>query len=211
VVPGKRGARNVKRVVKDFAWRTDWKAPKLVTTDSYKPYEDALLAAYGQVQRVPRRFRCGRPPKPRLLPPRGMVYAAVRKYRRKGRVVRVSIHRIFGTESQLQAALRQSSVSQHINIAYVERYNATDRHLNARKGRKVYRFSKDPDLHDAATYLAQTVYNFCRANRALTIRREQGSGAVLIHRTPAMAQGITQQIWSIEQLVHYQACPRAPG
>jgi len=159
---------------------------------------------------------------------REVVYAVVHKVRRKGRVVGVNVRVVFGTEEQLCAALHCSSVSEHVNIAYVERYNATDRHLNSRKARKVYSFSKHPLFHEAATYFTQGIYNFCRHNRGLTIKtrrsapshsalsswpkggsRPRGSRSRtrLTRRTPAMASGITDHIWTVEEFVRYQACP----
>jgi len=207
VIPGKRGVASVRRAVKDFAGRTDGVPPELVTSDLYKPYRDILLDVYGEREAVPRRSPRGRPPKPRLVPPQGMVYAVVNKIRRKGRVVHVLIRQLFGTPGELDRALQRSRVSQKVNVAFVERYNATDRHLNARKGRKVYTFSKDPQLHEAATYWSQGVYNFCRLNRALTIPRSGLPGSRATHRSPAVAQGITDHIWTVQEFSRHQACP----
>jgi len=207
VIPGKRGVTSVRRAVRDFASRTDGAPPELVTTDFYKPYRDSLLETYGRRVPVPRRCPRGRRPKPRLVPPSGMVYAAVHKIRRKGRVVRVQVHQLFGTPNELERALQRSSVSKKVNVAFVERYNATDRHLNARKARKVYTFSKDPELHEAATYFCQGVYNFCRLNRGLTLRPSGLPGSRATHRSPAMAQGITDHIWTVQEFVCHQACP----
>lgn len=207
VVPGKRGVANIRRTVKDFASRTNGVPPELITSDAYKPYRDVLLEVYGEKKPVKRRHRRGRPPNPRRVPPPGMVYAVVHKVRHKGRVVRVNVRVVFGTEEQLRAALHCSSVSEHVNIAYVERYNATDRHLNSRKARKVYSFSKHLLFHEAATYFTQGIYNFCRHNRGLTIKTRSGSRTRLTRRTPAMASGITDHIWTVEEFVRYQACP----
>jgi len=136
-----------------------------------------------------------------------MVYAVVHKVRRKGRVVRVNLPVVFGTEEQLCAALHCSSVSEHVNIAYVERYNATDRHLNSRKARKVYSFSRHPLFHEAATYFTQGIYNFCRHNCGLTIQTRSRFRTRLTRRTPAIASGMTDHIWTVEEFVCYQACP----
>ena len=206
VIAGKRGRKNVRRAVEDFAARTNHEPPQLITTDLYKPYIDAVLGVYGQEQPVHRQHGRGRPPKPRRIAPQGMLYAAVHKHRRKGRVVRLTIRSIFGTADQIDRALQESPVSSHINTAFVERYNATDRHLNSRKGRKVYRFSKDRELHEAATHYTQGIYNFCRANRALTLNAGPEHTHRLIHRTPAMAEGITDHIWTIREFTCYQAC-----
>ena len=201
---GKRTLESVRQQLGELAQRTDRQLPALLTSDEYKPYRRVLLELYGIRRPRRRRFRRGRAPLPRLVPPAGLVYATVHKHRRKGRVVRTSMERIFGSAEQLAQALGGSTVSRKVNIAFVERYNGTDRHLNSRKGRKVYRFSKDPGLHEAMTHYAQTVYNFCRANRSLRLRRADGSWQ---HRCPAMAQGLSDHIWSIRELACRQACP----
>jgi hypothetical protein len=204
VVPGKRTLESVRTQIGELAERTDGELPRLITSDEYKPYRRVLLEVYGQSRPRRRRFRRGRRPLPRRVPPDGLVYATVHKHRRNGRVVRTSIERMFGSVEQLEQALAASSVSRKVNTAFVERYNGTDRHLNSRKGRKVYRFSKDPGLHEAMTHYAQTVYNFCRAHRGLALRQADGSR---LERSPAMAQGLTDHLWSVRELACRPACP----
>ena len=204
VLPGKRTLESVRQTISELAERTDGRLPRLITSDEYKPYRRVLLEVYGVPTPRRRRGCRGRHPKPRLTPPAGLLYATVHKHRRKGRVVGVSVERIYGSAEQLDRALAVSSVSSKVNIAFVERYNGTDRHLNSRKGRKVYRFSKNPELHEAMTHYAQTVYNFCRPNRALRLRQNDGSWQ---QRCPAMAQGLSDHVWSIRELACRQACP----
>ena len=67
-----------------------------------------------------------------------------------------------------------SKVSRAINTAFVERQNGTDRHRNARKARKTYRFSKDWRYHEAVTYLTMYVYNFCWPVRTLRVKDDRG-------------------------------------
>ena len=204
VSTGRRTLESVRRQIGELAERTDHQLPKLITSDEYQPYRRGLLEQYGLPTPRRRRGRRGRHPKPRLAAPKDLVYATVHKHRRKGRVVRTSIERIYGTAEQLDHALANSTVSKKVNIAFIERYNGTDRHLNSRKGRKTYRFSKDPALHRAMTHYAQTVYNFCRPNRSL---RQRGAVHRWRPRSPAMAQGLSDHIWSIRELACRQACP----
>ena len=75
------------------------------------------------------------------------------KTREKGRVVEVATRVVFGTVAAVMMALGLSRVSQAINASLVERQNGTDRHRNARKARKTYRFSKRWQYHEAVTYL----------------------------------------------------------
>jgi IS1 family transposase len=204
VVSGKRTLGSVRRLIGELAERTDHRLPRLITSDEYKPYRRVLLEVYGVAQPRRRRYRRGRRPAPGRRMPAEMVYATVHKHRRNGRVVRTSIHRIYGSAEQLERALADSPVSRKVNTAFVERYNATDRHLNSRKGRKVYRFSKEPALHEAMTQCAQTVYNFCRPHRGLRVRQSAGRWQ---QHSPAMAQGLTDRVWSVWDLCCRQACP----
>lgn len=204
VVPGKRRLGSVRKLIGELAQRTDHQLPRLITSDEYKPYRRVLLEVYGVPKPRRRRHRRGRRPLPRRQAPDGLVYAAVHKHRRRGRVIRTTIQRIYGSVEQLERALAESSVSAKVNIAFVERYNGTDRHLNSRKGRKVYRFSKDLTLHEAMTHYAQTIYNFCRPHRGLRVRQADGHWQP---RTPAMAQGLADHVWSVRELCCRQACP----
>jgi hypothetical protein len=91
-----------------------------------------LLEAYGEPYPRRRNGRRGRRPKPGRRAPEGLLYATVHKHRRNGRVVRVSTHIIYGRREDLPKALRASRCSRNVNIAFVEWYNGTDRHQNAR-------------------------------------------------------------------------------
>jgi hypothetical protein len=94
------------------------------------------------------------------------------------------------------AALGMSRVSASINTAFVERQNGTDRHRNARKARKTYRFSKHWQFHEAVTYLTLYVYNFCWPVRTLAVKDERGRRQT---RSPAMAAGLTDHVWPMAE------------
>ena len=65
-------------------------------------------------------------------------------------------------------------MSRTVNTSFVERQHGTDRHRNARKSRKTYRFSKDWRVHEAMTYFTLYSYNFCWPVRTLRQRDERG-------------------------------------
>ena len=138
------------------------------------------------------------------MPP-DLCYATVRKTRKKGRVTEVVRALLFGTAELLRACLERSTVSRTINTAFVERHNGTDRRHNARKVRKSYCFSKDWDLHNAASYFITYSYNFCWPVRTLEVKGEDGR---CLKRTPAMAAGLTDHVWSLAEWATYPA--RAP-
>ena len=89
------------------------------------------------------------------------------KERQKGRVVAILTAVVLGTWARVAGALERSSASRTINTLFVERHHLTDRHQNARKSRKTYRFSKDWRMHEAMTYLTMYSDNFCWPVRPL--------------------------------------------
>ena len=112
---------------------------------------------------------------------------------------------VFGTMAAVVAALAMSRVSTVINTSFVERQNGTDRHRNARKARKTYRFSKDWRFHEAVTYLTMYAYNFSWAVRTLRTRDDQGGW---VKRSPAMAAGLTDHVWSMSEWLTFPAVRR---
>jgi hypothetical protein len=196
VVPGARTVEDTEALVKDFHRRTGGRVMNLMTSDDYPAYETAILGAYGVTVTPPRTGKPGRPKAPYQVPPPGLTYATVTKKRRKGRVVEVGTRVVFGTVAAVHLALGLSRVSRAINTAFVERENATDRHRNARKARRTYRFSKDWRFHEAVTYLTLYVYNFCWQVRTLTTTDGQGQR---VRRTPAMTAGLTDHTWSMRE------------
>ena len=135
---------------------------------------------------------------PEKVPPPGMNYATVEKRRRRGRVVEILTRVVFGTMAALARALAKSKVSRRINTSFLERQNATDRHHNARKVRKTYTFSKDWRVHEAMTYFTMYSYNFCWPVRTLEHRDEGGR---VRKRTPAMAAGLADHVWTMREWI----------
>jgi len=149
--------------------------------------------------------RPGRPPKPERLLPGELCYATVCKTREKGRVVNVVRTVVFGTLALVTGMLASLQGNHHaINTSFVERRNGTDRGQNARKTRKSYRFSKDWDIHNAASYFICYSYNFCWPVRTLRVQQDDDSW---MQRTPAMAAGLASHVWTLEEWLTYQAKP----
>jgi IS1 family transposase len=198
VVPGARDAESVEEVVGEVKQRTGGRVLELMTSDSYPAYETAILNAYGQEVTTTSTGRESRRMTPEKVPPPGLNYATVEKRREKGRVVEVLTHVIFGTMAAVQTALSRSTASRRINVSFLERQNATDRHRNARKVRKTYTFSKDWRVHEAMTYFTMYHYNFCWPVRTLNERDEQGRSR---RRTPAMAAGLADHVWTMREWI----------
>ena len=176
--------------------RTGGRLMNLMTSDDYPAYETAILHAYGETVTPPPTGRPGRPVAPYQVPPAGLNYAVVTKRREKGRVVEIGTRVVFGTMASVAAALAHSWASRSINTAFIERENGTDRHRNARKARKTYRFSKDWQNHEAVTYLSLYSYNFCWPVPTLAVVDGEGDRR---KRSPAMAAGLTDHVWSMSE------------
>lgn len=202
LVVGARCPELIELVVEDFHRRTEGRIMDLMTSDEYAAYPDAILSVYGE-QVIPE--PTGRPGRPRMeyrRVPDELVYATVHKVRENNRVMAVEERLIYGTPEQLEQALANSAVSDRVTTVHIERYNGTDRHRNARKVRKTYRFSKDWEVHEAMTHFVAFSGNFCKPVRTLRqkLRRKQGRRKWR-QRTPAMAAGLTDHIWSIAEWI----------
>lgn len=198
VVPGARDAEAVEEVVGEVKDRTGGRVLGLVTSDDYPAYETALLEAYGQEVTTTATGRPSGKMVPDKVPPTGMNYATVEKRREKGRVVEIITRVVFGTMAAVQAALAKSKASRRVNVSFLERQNATDRHRNARKVRKTYTFSKDWRVHEAMTYFTMYNYNFCWPVRTLNERDDEGHWR---RRTPAMAAGLADHVWTMRDWI----------
>ncbi|MEO6807619.1 MAG: hypothetical protein ABI353_00710, partial [Isosphaeraceae bacterium] len=192
------------RLIRQVHDRTGGRTDIYITSDEHAPYETSIHEVYGVEQPRTKRPGPGRPAKPKKVVPADVCYATVRKRREKGRVVEVVRTVVFGTLCLLDAMLSRSTASTTINTSFVERNNGTDRHQNARKRRKTYAFSKDLAMHRAASYFIGFSDNFCWAVRTLRTREAGGSWH---DRTPAMAAGLSDHMWTTKDLITYPAKP----
>jgi hypothetical protein len=209
VVPGRRSEEHTLVLVQDVAARTGGAPLELFTSDENPAYAGALLEVYGEWMQPQRQGTRGRYPHPVRVPPQDLTYATVHKTRENNRVVKVEARVVYGSVAAVQAALDNSSVSESVNTAFIERHNGTDRNRNARKGRKSYCFSKDWGVHEAVTYFTMYSYNFCWPVR--TLRQKVGRRRYR-QQTPAMAAGLADHVWSLREWLTYPGfdrCKRA--
>ena len=97
-------------------------------------------------------------------------------------------------EKELISLLGQST-------AYIERSNLTSRTFNSRLGRKTLAFSKHVEMYEASCAWEDVVYNLGRSHKSL--RYEVCNDARRWEkRSPAMAAGLTNHIWSVEEILN---------
>jgi IS1 family transposase/transposase-like protein len=215
-VVGKRTLRHARRLVFRLKSATDGHIP-FFTSDELPHYADALLEVYGQWVQPPRNGTRGRFPNPRRTPPPDLCYAVVVKEREKGRVVEVTTRIVYGTREQVEAALQASPVSETINTYGVERNNLTVRQHSHRLGRKVNAFSKHPDYLEHQLTLAFAYYHFVipprglrqRLPHALPTKGRRGSRKKWKPVTPAMAAGLTDHVWTMDELLSFHVPPKS--
>jgi hypothetical protein len=126
---------------------------------------------------------------------------------------------VYGTPEQIAAVIEASPVSATISTYGVERNNLTIRQHSRRVGLRVNAFSKERDYLEDQLTLAFAYYHFVVPHRGLRQRLEhpvptkglQGSLKKWRERTPAMAAGLTDHIWTMDELSVFVCHPRACG
>jgi len=118
-------------------------------------------------------------------------------------VISITTKVIFGKEQEVKELLQASPVSKSVNISFVERNNLTLRQQSRRLGRKTNGFSKDISKLEAQLYLALGYYHFVKEHFGLR-RESKDNNKKWVQRTPAMAAGITDHIWSTRELLIYR-------
>jgi IS1 family transposase len=120
-----------------------------------------------------------------------------------GEVDYAMLVKIYGNDSSPESSKRYSPAAyvgadkvvicgnpnpSHVSTSYVERQNLTMRMSMRRFTRLTNGFSKKVENHAHHIALHYMYYNFCRIHKTLRI-------------TPAMAAGVTDHVWGIEELV----------
>jgi hypothetical protein len=191
------------RFIQQIRAKSDGRAP-FFTSDKLPAYVAALVANYSTIAAPPAKRGRGRPrqqPK-RLIDPE-LRYAQVDKRRQGGRVVEVHRRIFFGTAGDIEIIVKASGCGSKVNTAYVERNNLTMRQNVGRLVRKTLSFSKSEHYLQRHIALEDAVYNFVKPHRSLRrpLRKGKDRRRKWEQRTPAMAAGLTDHIWSIEELL----------
>jgi IS1 family transposase len=184
----------------------------LFLTDGFKEYITALLAHFGQWRQPERRQPRGPMPKPRWMPLPELRYAQVIKVTRRRRLVRVRHRVVFGTLTAIEQVL--ATHGWQINTAFIERVNLSIRQHVAAVGRRVMTVCKHEDGLRQQLALYHTYYNFCLPHASLRQPLPEpkptngnGSAKRWQPRTPAMAAGLTDHVWTLREVLLFRVPP----
>jgi transposase-like protein len=176
--------------------------PLLFCVDGCQAYIDAVRKTFREALPTEKAGR------PRLRAWDGVLIAQVVKQYAQKRVVGVTRRLVQGTQTQIDLLLHQTQGGGSINTAYIERLNATFRSrivALVRRGRALAR--QMPTLHDGM-FLMGTVYNFCSYHQSLRLPLHlPNNRRRWLHRTPAIAAGITDHLWTINELLSFRVPP----
>jgi transposase-like protein len=168
----------------------------LICVDGLASYPTAFWVAFRE------KVRTGRRGRPSFRLPECVWLAQVIKRHSGRRLVDVTRRVLWGTLEQILGLLRQTQTGQQINTSYIERLNATFRVAMAALTRRGRRLVRSTAVLENGMYLVGCVYNFCSEHRSLRLRQEKGKKWQ--QRTPAMAAGWTDHVWSIRELLSFK-------
>lgn len=176
--------------------------PLLLAVDGLSSYPGAFWRAFRSP--LPRRGQEGRP---KLIPWPDIVIVQVVK-KRTADVLDIQ-RRIFqGGAELVERLLRQTQGGGVINTAFIERFNATLRQRLANLARRTRCPARKIDTLVAGMYIVGCFYNFCDTHKSLRQKlwiTQQGYRWV--ERTPAIAAGITDHIWTSQELFWFRVPP----
>jgi transposase-like protein len=175
----------------------------LVCVDGLASYASAFPSAFRHAVMTGRRGR------PRLVLAAGFQLAQVVKHSTKYHVTSVTQRVVQGTKAGIQAVLLATHTGVMINTAYIERLNATFRSQLSCLTRRGRAIAHTQALVSAGMWLVGGSYNFCSFHASLRERAPSGVGSKWRERTPAMAAGLSDHCWTLNEFLLYQVPPPA--
>jgi len=164
-------------------------------------YLSALLEVCHPLPTFPRTGKPGRPKPPVKEPPPDVVYGQVIKKKRQGRLQELGDRVRCGSK-------RLGTLGLSSSTSLIERLHLTLRHALAPLVRKSGSCCTDRTHMRRRGVLFQAFYNFARPHMRLRVPLPEQEPHVLggiqpkwCHRTPGMAAGLTDHVWTFRELL----------
>lgn len=157
--------------------------PILVAVDGLAAYPNAIRKAFSD------KFYSGKPGRPPLVPWPDLHIVQVVKQRSGHKLKSVSRRLAHGCLDRVYDLIAMSQAGFGlINTAYIERLNATFRARMPALVRRTRSLARTIERIETELFWSGSVYNFCTIHTSL-------------NATPAMAAGLTEHVWSVEELL----------
>src|SRR5713101_4010877 len=175
----------------------------LVCTDGWSAYPGSIRRAFREkVKKTVGRGRACLQAWPEV------VIATIIKRMEKKRVVEVTRRMAQGTLEAAQKLLSQSQGGTVLNTAIIPRLNGTMRERLASLTRKCRHAARRLKALETGMYLLGCTYTFCWSHHELSRRAAKAAGVRGdVPLTPAMASGLTDHVWSLQELLSYRVAP----
>jgi IS1 family transposase len=166
-------------------------------TDGFLSYQTLFPEVFGRPYRPARQGTRGRFPKTAYRVPRSSAHVRIIKEYSGKRVVSVRTEIAAGTRTRVHEELQRLGYRKP-NTSAVERQNATARRMNPHLARKSLAFARLTVHRVSLAHLVQGTYNWCRTQRGLRKKLDVPKGRQqYLQRTPAMAIGLTDRVWTL--------------
>ena len=168
----------------------------------------AGVSAYVRAMRATFRdpMSTGAQGRPRLRPWRHIYIAPVVKRYAQRHVVDVERRILEGTPARVEPLRRRSQGDGVINTADIERLKATFRERLASLTRRGRALARRTLTRRHGMSLIGSVYNCCTYQASLRLAAS-AAGMPCLKRTPAMAAGITDHGWTVQELLSFPVPP----
>ena len=174
----------------------------LLAVDGLSSY----LKAYRRSFRTPY-LEKGKKGRPRLISwPKIAIVQVVKQ--RKGKVLTIDRRIAQGCEMMIERLLNTTQNGGVINTAYIERLNATFRQRLSWLARRTRNLAQQTETLMAGMFIVGCMYNFCDNHHSLRLKLSVGRrGYRWVQRTPAIAAGLTDHRWSVNELFLFKVPP----
>ena len=176
--------------------------PLLLAVDGLPSYVKAFQRAFRS--KVP---RLGQPGRCHLWSWPDIAIVQVVK-QRAAATLTIQRRLVQGSADLVERLIQASQGQGGINTAYIERLNATFRQSLAALARRTRALAQQPETLQAGMYVVGCIYNFCTYHQSLRIPLYLSqSRRRWLRRTPAIAAGLTDHCWTIQELFQFQVPP----
>jgi transposase-like protein len=177
--------------------------PLLLAVDGLASYVSAFRTAFRS--KFPRQQ--GEPGRCKMISWQNIAIVQVVKQRIDG-VLNVDRRIVQGATDLVERLIQTTQGKGVINTAFIERLNATFRQRINSLTRRTRTLAQQSETLSTGMHLVGCFYNFCDFHHSLRLKLSVGSfGYRWVHRTPAIASGLTDHQWTPTELFHFKVPP----